>query len=89
MLEHRVEITPAQCRAGRALVDLTQRQLAEAAGLSVSTLKDFEGSLRTVSGHLTTAIRRALEEAGVEFMNGDEPGVRLRKGRARLGEWSP
>jgi transcriptional regulator with XRE-family HTH domain len=76
--EDRAEITPAQCRAGRALVHLTQRQLAEAAGLSVSTLKDFEHSLRTVSGHLTTAIQRALEEAGVEFINGDEPGVKVR-----------
>jgi transcriptional regulator with XRE-family HTH domain len=89
VLEDRLEITPAQCRAGRALVHLTQRQLAEAAGLSVSTLKDFEHSLRTVSGHLTTAIRRALEEAGVEFIDGDEPGVRLRKGPDRSDKWSP
>jgi hypothetical protein len=28
------------------------------------------------------AIRRALEAAGVEFTNGDQPGVRLTAGRA-------
>lgn len=89
MSEDRAEITPAQCRAGRALVNLTQRQLADAAGLSVSTLADFERSLRPVSAHLTTAIRRALERAGVEFTNGEEPGVRLRKGPNHLDKWSP
>jgi DNA-binding transcriptional regulator YiaG len=89
VLEDRAEISPAQCRAARALVNLTQRQLAEAAGLSVSTLADFERSLRPVSAHLTTAIRRALETAGVEFTNGDEPGVRLRKSTDRLDKWSP
>jgi DNA-binding XRE family transcriptional regulator len=87
--EDRVEITPAQCRAARALVDFTQRQLADAAGLSVSTLADFERSIRPVSGHLTAAIRRALETAGVEFTNGDEPGLRLRKGLDHLDKWTP
>lgn len=89
MSEDRAEITSAQCRAGRALVNLTQRQLADAAGLSVSTLADFERSLRPVSAHLTTAIRRALETAGVEFTNGGEPGVRLRKGANHSDKWSP
>ncbi len=28
------------------------------------------------------AVRRALESAGVEFTNGDQPGVRLAKGAA-------
>jgi hypothetical protein len=28
-----------------------------------------------------TAIRAALEAAGVEFTNGDQPGVRLRKSK--------
>jgi DNA-binding XRE family transcriptional regulator len=87
--EDRVEITPAQCRAARALVDFTQRQLADAAGLSVSTLADFERSIRPVSGHLTAAIRRALEAAGVEFTNGGEPGVRLRKDLDHLDKWPP
>jgi hypothetical protein len=28
------------------------------------------------------AIKRVLEESGVEFTNGDQPGVRMRKARA-------
>ncbi len=76
-----VEMTPAQCRAGRALLELTQTQLAKAAGLGLSTVVDFERARRTISLDAITAIRAALEAAGVEFTNGDEPGVKLRKGR--------
>jgi hypothetical protein len=48
----------------RALANLTQRQLAEAAGPSISTLMNFERFLRPVSAHLTTVIKRALETVG-------------------------
>jgi hypothetical protein len=48
--------------------------------LGLSTVVDFERSRRIVSAEAVQAIRRALESAGVEFTNGDEPGVRLRKG---------
>ncbi|WP_436642481.1 helix-turn-helix domain-containing protein [Microbaculum sp. FT89] len=73
-------ITPAQCRAARALVDLTQPQLAAAASLGLSTVVDFEKSRRAVSSDAAKAIRNALEAAGVEFIeeNGGGPGVRLK-----------
>lgn len=74
-------MTPAQCRAGRALLDMTQPMLAAAAGLGLSTVVDFEKSRRTVSEESQAAIRRALESAGVEFTNGNQPGVRLGNGR--------
>ena len=72
---------PAQCRAGRALLDMTQPQLAELAGLGLSTVVDFEKERRQVSVAAVEAIRRALRRAGVEFIdeNGGGPGVRLRK----------
>jgi transcriptional regulator with XRE-family HTH domain len=73
-------MTPAQCRAARALVDLTQPALAEAAGLGLSTVVDFERSRRQVSADAIAAIRSAIEAAGVEFTNGDQPGVRMGKG---------
>jgi transcriptional regulator with XRE-family HTH domain len=72
-------MTPAQCRAGRALLDLTQTQLAQAAGLGLSTVVDFERSRREVSGDAIAAVCAALETAGAEFTNGDQPGVRLKK----------
>jgi hypothetical protein len=55
--------------------------LAAAAGLGLSTVVDFEKSRRTVSEESQAAIRRALESAGVEFTNGNQPGVRLGNGR--------
>src|SRR5215218_9147682 len=40
------KITPAQCRAGRSLLDMTQSQLANAAKLGLSTVVDFERNRR-------------------------------------------
>ena len=77
-----VDISPAQVRAARALLGMTQGQLAKAAGLGLSTVVDFEKGRRQVSDETVEAIRRALERAGVEFIheNGAGEGVR-RKGR--------
>ena len=74
-----VEMSPAQCRAARALLDFNQAELASKASLGLSTVVDFERSRRAVSADAVDAIRVALEAAGVEFTNGDEPGVKLRK----------
>lgn len=77
-----VEITPAQCRAARALIGMTQPQLAEAAGFGLSTIVDFEKERRIVSTTARNRMREALEIAGVHFIaeNGGGVGVRLRKG---------
>ena len=73
----------AQIRAARSLIRWTADELAAASALSVATisraeLKQSETSL-TAANDL--AIRRALEAAGVEFIdeNGGGPGVRLRE----------
>ncbi|HEY4979414.1 MAG TPA: helix-turn-helix transcriptional regulator, partial [Candidatus Acidoferrum sp.] len=73
-------ITPAQCRGGRGLLGMTQPALASAANLGLSTIVDFERSRRSVSSEAVKMIRRALEQAGIEFIdeNGGGPGVRLR-----------
>ena len=74
-------ISPEQCRAGRALLDMTQPSLASKAELGLSTIVDFERARRPVSSAAVSAIRIALESAGVEFIdeNGGGAGVRLRK----------
>jgi transcriptional regulator with XRE-family HTH domain len=74
-------ITPGQCRAARALLDITQPELAEAAGVGLSTVVDFEKSRRDISRAALHAILRALDKAGVQFIarNGGGPGVRLRE----------
>jgi len=72
-------ITPAQCRAARGLVDMDQAVLAEGAMVSRNVIIDFEKGRRVPNRNNLSAIQRVLEEAGVEFTNGDAPGVRLRK----------
>ena len=74
-----MSITPAQCRAARALVEMDQGTLADGAMVSRSVIIDFENGRRVPVRNNLAAIQRVLEEAGVEFTNGDAPGVRLRK----------
>lgn len=72
-------ISAAQIRAARGLIDWSQTQLAKEAGVGISTIADFERGKRTPIGNNLAAIQRALEAAGVEFTNGDEPGVKLKR----------
>ena len=74
-------MTPAQSRAARGLLSITQTELANLADLGQSTVIDFERERRVVSESAISAIRAALEGAGVEFIepNGGGAGVRLRK----------
>jgi len=72
-------LTPAQCRAARGLIDWSQRQLAEAAGVGVATIRLFEAGKGEQRRATLSVIKNAFEAAGVEFTNGNQPGVRLRK----------
>jgi transcriptional regulator with XRE-family HTH domain len=76
-----IAMNSAQCRGARALLDMTQPQLAQAAGLGLSTIVDFERKRRPVSMGAIDAMRTALEAAGIEFIdeNGGGPGVRLKR----------
>ena len=77
-------LTSAQIRAARALLRWSAVELARASSVGVNTVKRAE--LAATKTSLTAAnelaIRRAFEEAGVEFTNGDQPGVRLTKAAA-------
>jgi hypothetical protein len=82
-------LTSAQIRAARSLIRWTAEDLASASALSVATIRRAE--LKKNQTALTSAndlaIRRALESAGVEFIdeNGGGPGVRLRKRQQKTG----
>ena len=72
-----------QIQAARVLLGWSQAQTAEAAGISIPTVKRAEGSSQAkASADAVSAIRAALESAGVEFIpeNGGGAGVRLKKG---------
>jgi transcriptional regulator with XRE-family HTH domain len=75
-------ITPSQCRAGRALVEMDQSVLANRANVSRNVIIDFEKGRRVPGKNILAAIRVALESAGVEFIDADQPGVRPRASSA-------
>ncbi len=73
-------ITSGQCRAARALIGWSRERLAEASHVGLRTLVDFERGARQPQTRTLIDIRRALEDAGVLFLdaNHEGPGVRLR-----------
>ncbi len=64
-------ITAAQLRAARALLGIDQRELAEAAGLSLPTIQRMEGSDGVIRGNVDSLMKLigALEEAGIELIS--------------------
>jgi hypothetical protein len=76
-------ISSAQLRAARALLRWSAVDLAKASRVGVATIRRVEvidGDIPVTSAN-EAALRKALETAGVEFIeeNGGGPGVRLRK----------
>lgn len=61
---------PAQCRAARAWLEWPQDQLAKAASVGVSTVRDFEAGRREPTRNNLAAMKVALEKGGVSFVDG-------------------
>ena len=78
-------LTSAQIRAARALVRWSAEDLARGFAVGVTTIRRAEltEAETSMTAANNAAVRRALEAAGVEFIeeNGGGPGVRLRKRR--------
>jgi transcriptional regulator with XRE-family HTH domain len=74
-------LLPVQCRMARAALGLGVRELAAAAKVSIDTVARFERG-DELKERTIEALQRALEAAGVEFTNGDQPGVRLTRAAA-------
>jgi transcriptional regulator with XRE-family HTH domain len=70
----------AQSRMARAALKLGIRDVAKLAKVAPSTVSRLEAGEK-LNPRTVEAIRRALEAAGVEFTEGDAPGVRVRQGR--------
>lgn len=65
-------MTPEQSRAARAWLDMAQDELAVAAGVSNSTVRDFEKGRRTPIAATLAAMRRVLEERGIAFVEDEK-----------------
>ena len=79
-------ITAGQLRASRALLGIDQRQLAEAAGLSLPTIQRMEASEGVIRGNVDSLMKLvgALDARGIELISANPVshsggrGVRLK-----------
>ena len=79
-------MTPNQLKAARRLLGWSRDRLGAYSDTSYHVIRTFEATGRvaimydwTGPSEPLAVIRATLEVAGVEFTNGDAPGVRLRK----------
>lgn len=63
-------MTPEQCRAARGWLEFSQDDLASAARVSLSTVRDFEKGRHVPIANNLAAIRAALEAQGIVFVDG-------------------
>jgi hypothetical protein len=75
------EVAPALGSEKTSWENEAEAGVAEATGLHRNTVTNF-GSRTVCGGFASTRekVREALEQQGIEFFNGDAPGVQLRKG---------
>lgn len=59
-------ITPRQIRASRAMLEIKQKDLAVAAGISLATLNNIERGVADPRASTLAAIERALSTVGIE-----------------------
>ncbi|MFQ0812844.1 hypothetical protein AVM02_11305 [Brucella anthropi] len=77
-------ITGPQCRAARALVEISRDRLAQLSGIDAATIEQFERKLGKPSDAMIEALAEALGKAGAQFIpeNGGGAGVRLKFSRS-------
>jgi predicted transcriptional regulator len=75
------DISPAQLRAARALVNWSRDDLAAKSGTTARTIARIEDGEAAPRESTVAGIRAAFEKAGVKFIaeNGGGAGVRLAK----------
>jgi len=70
--------------AARALLSISQGELAKLAGISETTVARFESGAKPELKEATLwEIQTALEHCGIELQNGGRPGVRYHPDRDR------
>jgi transcriptional regulator with XRE-family HTH domain len=75
-------ITANQLRAARGLIGWSQHELAAESRVGRATIADFESGKRRPYPRTLADLQRSLESAGVEFVNGDDLGVKIKRGAA-------
>jgi transcriptional regulator with XRE-family HTH domain len=71
-------ISAPQCRAARGLLGWSQGDLARSSGVSEKSIADFERQARVPYERTVRDLMTAFETAGIEFTNGDAPGLKMK-----------
>jgi DNA-binding XRE family transcriptional regulator len=77
-MPHAKILLPAQCRGARGLLSWSQGDLADRAGVSRSTVKDFETERHALHHSTERLLIEALEAGGVSLIAPDEAGAGVR-----------
>ena len=78
-----ITLTGRHLRAARALLGWSQSELSKKAKVAVGTIRrmeKFDGPIGAYTETLGRVIA-TLEKSGIEFLNGGNPGVRLKLGK--------
>lgn len=80
-------ITAAQCRAARALTDVSREMLSDATGVEETAIRAFEKKLAKPDADILSRLRQGLEAFGAVFLPEDThggTGVRLKFSRSEV-----
>jgi DNA-binding XRE family transcriptional regulator len=77
-MPHAKILLPAQCRGARGLLSWSQGELADRAGVSRSTVKDFETERHALHHSTERLLIDALEAGGVALIPPDDAGAGVR-----------
>ncbi|MBZ9887248.1 helix-turn-helix domain-containing protein [Mesorhizobium sp. BR1-1-3] len=83
-MDSRTQLSPAQSRAARALLNWPRVRLAAKASVSEMTIRDFENGIRNPRPHKIAAMRQAFEDAGIAFTFEGAPSLARREGHSSL-----
>ena len=73
-------ITPEQCRAARAILDISQKALADASGVSLTTIKEFEMGKREPKAYVLQALMVILTNRNIRLIEDEtQTGVAIAK----------
>lgn len=67
-------LTPRMLKAARALLDMTQAELAAKAGVSLSALRGFETGRVQTYYPIVLKLERAVKAAGIKLLEPDRDG---------------
>lgn len=77
-----MSITTAQIRGARGILNWSQSDLADRTGISATSIGSIENGQSTPRSSTLQTIRKAFEDAGIEFIGRD--GIRLKTGDVRI-----